>query len=270
MPDQVTDYVATVTGGAGPPVLLLAGGAASSHGFFPGVADALPGHRIVSLDRPGTGRAQAAGAATLPTGSAAVARVLTELDAGPAVILGQSLGALLAVQVATDHPELVAGLLLIDPTPVDLPGQLRSVSRLSRVIALPGKLPVLGPRVDRALFRLMGRQLEATPQTEEAIEVLLTSASLDATARATRTLEADAAALAPRLTRLDGPVVLLTADRPADHPVRASHERLVLALGGRLVAPAGAIHAEQARDPDGINALLRDVVAQAFGGTTHR
>lgn len=261
----MTDYVVSVAGDSGPPVLLLAGGAASSQGFFPGVAEAVPGHRIICLDRPGTGRAQDTGTATLQTGSQAAAQVLTELGAGPAVILGQSLGGLQAVQFATDHPDLVAGLVLIDPTPVDLPKLLRMVNLVSRLIALPGRLPLLGPRVDQALFRAMGRQLKSTPQTADAIEVLMSSASLDATARATRTLVAEAAELTPRLTRLDGPVVLLTADRKEGHAVRASHERLVAALGGRIVAPAGAIHAEQVRDPEAVNALLRDVVAKAFG-----
>lgn len=259
----MTDYVRTVVGESGSPVLLLAGGASSSHGFFPGLIEALPGHRVMQLDRPGTGKAQHLGEATLPTGSAAAAAAVTALGAGPAVVVGQSLGAALAVQFAADHPDLVAGLVLIDPTPLDVPQDVATARRLLSMLGLPGRLPVIGPRLDRTLFRLLGSDVKTTPKTEEAFEVLSTSASLTATARAIRTFEQEAAALVPRVTRIDGPVVLLTADRKPGHRIRASHEALAARLGGRLVAPAGAIHAQHLRDPDGVNALVASVVAEA-------
>ena len=63
-------------------------------------------------DRPGTGLAQDRGAATLPSGAAAAAEVVRSLGAGPAVVVGQSLGGAVALQLATDFPQLVAGLVL--------------------------------------------------------------------------------------------------------------------------------------------------------------
>lgn len=262
----MTDDVTTVDGGKGTPVLLLAGGAASSHGFFPGLVEALSArNRVISLDRPGTGRAQRRGTATLETGSAAAARAVTQVGAGPAVVVGQSLGGALAVQFATDHPDLVAGLVLIDPTPLDLPGQVRTARRIFAVLGLPGMLPLVGPRVDRTLFRLLGSDVKPTERTAEAYEVLTTSATLAVTARAIRTLERETALLAPRVRRLGVPVVLITAERKPGHEIRASHDRLAAKLGGRVVAPPGAIHAEHMRDPGAVNELVRSVVAEAEG-----
>ncbi len=262
------DYEATVTGAQGMPVLLLAGGAASSHGFFPGLVDALSGHRVVELDRPGTGRAVDRGAATLASGSAAAAQVLTDLGAGPAVVVGQSLGGLQAVQFATDHPDLVAGLVLLDPTPHDLPDMVPTIKRLFGVLGAPGRLPLIGPSLDLLLWKLLSLKSATAPEARSGREVMIRSASLAATARAVDSLAEEMNALTPRLRHLDAPVVLLSADRKADHDVRRSHERLIASLGGRVVAPSGAVHADHLRDPSGFNDLVRSVVAEALARAT--
>lgn len=255
------DYVATVEGDSGPPVLLLAGGASSSHGFFPGLVAALPDNRVISLDRPGTGRAAHLGKASFATGSAAAAEAIRSLGAGPAVVVGQSLGGAQAVHLAVEHPDLVAGLVLVDPTPLDSPGQLRMAKRLLSVMALPGRLPVVGKKLDPLLFKAMGGKV--APEAKAALHVMATSATLHTTVQALDETLDETAVLVGRVTRLDVPAVLLTADRKPDHEVRRSHERLAAALGARIVSPAGAIHADHLRDPAGVNVLVRQVVAEA-------
>ncbi|MDP9182526.1 MAG: alpha/beta hydrolase [Actinomycetota bacterium] len=258
----MTDYDVEITGTSGSPVLLLPGGASTSRGFFPGLAEVLAGHRVVSLDRPGTGLAHDRGVATLASGSAAAASVLEDLGAGPAVVVGQSLGGALAVQLAMDHPDLVSGLVLIDPTPVDLPKLAGKLRPLLGVLSLPGRVPVVGARLDRLVWKAMSARSSVAPEARSGLEAMISSASWATTGRAVRTLKDDVVALAPRLRRLDVPVVLLTAERKADHAVRKSHERLVSELGGHIVAPSGAVHAEHLRDPEGVNALVQSVVAE--------
>ena len=192
----------------------------------------------------------------------------TALDvADKLLLLLLELGAL-AVQLATDHPDLVAGMVLVDPTPLDATRDLRLARWIFRVMQLPGRLPLIGRRLDRAPFRSMGKGFDRTPQVEEAFEVMTTSATLAVTSRAIRTMEHDLAALAPRVRRLDIPVVLMTADRPHGHAVRRSHDRLAAALGARVVAPAGAIHAQHLRDPDSVNRLVLDVVGEVDSGAS--
>lgn len=256
---------ARITGDTGTPVLLLPGGAASSRGFFPGLVEALPGHRVVELDRPGTGLAQAEGVATLASGSAAAAQVLRELNAGPAVVVGQSLGGALAQQVAADHPDLVAGLVLIDPTPLDQPRLLRMLPRLFGVLGLPGRVPVAGPTLDRALWALLGgRASTVHPSARPALQAMLRSASVAATAAATRSLAAEGPALVARQQPLGVPVVLLTADRKPGHAVRRSHDAAAQRLGARVVAPVGAVHAEHLRDPAGVRDLVLEVIGEVL------
>ncbi|MDP9101420.1 MAG: alpha/beta hydrolase [Actinomycetota bacterium] len=258
-----------VDGTSGSPVLLLPGGAATSRGFFPGLVEALDGHRVISLDRPGTGLASERGTASLPSGSSAAADAIRQLDAGPAVVVAQSLGGAVAVQLAMDHPEVVAGLVLIDPTPVDLPELAPLLRRVFALLGLPGRLPVLGPRLDLLVWRALGMRAKVAQEARGAYDVMIRSATLHTTSKAVASLQGDVTALAPRLRPLDVPVVIVTADRKQGDKVRQSHERLAGTLGGRIVAPPGAVHAEHLRDPRSIHDLVLKVLAEvsvASGG----
>jgi len=89
------------------------------------VADALPpGRRVVTPDPPGLGEApdgdqvaRAVGAGPEPsiaTAADAVAASLTGLGIGRVVVVGLSMGGYVAMALVERHPELVAGLGLVD------------------------------------------------------------------------------------------------------------------------------------------------------------
>lgn len=256
-------YDVRITGSAGSPVLLLPGGAASSRGFFPGLVEALARHRVMELDRPGTGVAQRTGTATLTSGASAAAQAIRDLDAGPAVVVGQSLGGLVAQQLAVDAPDVVAGLVLIDPTPADQLLQLRLLPWVVGVLGAPGQLPVVGSKLEPLMWRLFGAgKAPVAPEARSGLTVILESATLAATGRATRSLPSEAPALLVRQGRLEVPAVVLTADRKQGHAIRASHEALAVRLGARLVAPAGAVHGEHLRDPAGVRDLVLSVIRE--------
>ncbi|EFK98383.1 LOW QUALITY PROTEIN: hydrolase, partial [Streptomyces sp. SPB78] len=103
-------------GGDGPPVLLLHGLAGYAGEWGP-VAVRLRerGHRVLAMDLRGHG-----GSVRHPRDTSAnahaddVAGLLGRLGAGPAVLVGQSLGGRVALRVAVEHPSLVRGLALIE------------------------------------------------------------------------------------------------------------------------------------------------------------
>jgi pimeloyl-ACP methyl ester carboxylesterase len=261
----MSDYEVRITGDSGLPVLLLAGGAATTRDFFPGLVAALPGHRVIELDRPGTGRAMDRGTATLASGSAACADVLKDL--GPAVVVGQSLGGGLAVAFAADHPELVAGLVLIDPTPLNDPKTLKNLGRVIGPLSAITTLPFLGPKVDQLIFRASTKKFATDTPEQRAGIAAISSASTAQTAAAVKTLPAEGAAVTARLVKLDVPAVLMTGDRLPDHGVRLAHERLAGALGARLVTWPDAEHAEHLRDAKRVNDLVVSVVDEALART---
>ena len=100
----------------GTPVLFLHGVGSSARTW-----DWLPptvtrGRRIVRVDQRGHGRSDhATGTYVLARYGADAVAVLRERVAGPALIVGHSLGGVVAWWVAQNHPELVAAVLLEDP-----------------------------------------------------------------------------------------------------------------------------------------------------------
>jgi pimeloyl-ACP methyl ester carboxylesterase len=74
-------------------------------------------HRVIVVDRPGSGYSTRAPEtpADLSTQASAMAALVRSLGAGPAWVVGHSLGGAVALTLALEHPEQVAGLALLAP-----------------------------------------------------------------------------------------------------------------------------------------------------------
>ncbi|GAA2239306.1 alpha/beta hydrolase [Kitasatospora cystarginea] len=105
-----------------PTVVWLPGGHASGHEFHRLHAVLRETTRSVLVDRPGSGWSDV-GPFPRTTATEAV-ELFTALERagldGPFVLVGHSFGGLLAANAARRRPELVAGLVLLDPTPPDV------------------------------------------------------------------------------------------------------------------------------------------------------
>ncbi|MFD8701994.1 alpha/beta fold hydrolase [Kitasatospora sp. NPDC059648] len=103
--------------GDGPPIVLVAGCGDSSLSWAPLLPELAGLGRIVAYDRAGLGASAPARAPrpTLDTQVEDLAVLVRHLDAGPAVLVGHSWGGQLAQLLARQRPELVAGLVLVDP-----------------------------------------------------------------------------------------------------------------------------------------------------------
>ncbi|WP_372660347.1 alpha/beta fold hydrolase [Amycolatopsis kentuckyensis] len=241
-------------------VLLLPGGAESCAGFFPGLVEGLeadPGVRVLQHDRPGTGTSTEDG--SLAGAAAHLGAFLERLDVGPVVVVGQSLGGAVAVLLARAHPELVAGLVLLDPTPVNDARLCARIERMTRVLgrlsAVPGLRTLLSKGFRAAALR------GARDLRPDCAAALRRTADLDipTLARAVDGL-AEVSLRESELPRI--PAVVVTADRKPGHAVRRAHERLAAAFGGRLVSWPGATHSVHLDHPDEVLATVREVVAR--------
>ncbi|MFC9930573.1 alpha/beta fold hydrolase [Streptomyces sp. NPDC127190] len=130
--------------GPGPTVVWMPGGHAGGYAMHRLHALARERTRSVLVDRPGSGWSDPG---PFPRTTAAEAvELLTALErageTGPYVLVGHSFGGLLMANAARRRPDLVAGLVLLDPTPPDVVafgpslGTLRHAARGQTVLAL--------------------------------------------------------------------------------------------------------------------------------------
>jgi len=127
----------------GTPVVFLHG-VGSSARTWAWLPDAVTDRRrTVRIDQRGHGRSDhAPGTYVLGRYGADAVAVLRELVTGPALLVGHSLGGVVAWWVAQNHPELVSAVLLEDPpllagdTPERLAGRFRDVFRGVRSMIL--------------------------------------------------------------------------------------------------------------------------------------
>lgn len=253
---------AKVLGDAGPVVVLLPGGAEAAEGFFPGIVEGLladPGCRVVLWDRPGTGSAAVPG--WLADAPDAVHTMLAALGLGPVVVVGQSLGGAVAAMLACAHPDDVAGLVLLDPTPVNEPSLARLSERLARVTAGIARLSA-GRRLLLRMLRAEGeRSISRHGMGPAAREATRRTAQLDLAQlhRAVRGLgdlarDFDESRLSPI------PAVVVTADRKPTSGLRRAHQRLATRLGAPLLSWPGAEHAVHLTHTGQVLEAIRGVV----------
>ena len=138
--DGSVHYAATGDGG---PVLVLIHGIGTSYISWYPVFEALGEHyRVFAIDTIGHGFTPPHGRrATMRRNAELVADFADRISDEQVILIGNSMGGLIAMITAVTHPDLVAGLVLVNPA---LPiVSLRSLSRESQRLALP-LVPVLG------------------------------------------------------------------------------------------------------------------------------
>lgn len=124
-----------------PPVILVHGASGNALDQMKGLGEVLSrSHRVIAFDRPGLGHSERPSDADMSTPSAQArlcAAAMTQLGIGRAVVVGHSWGGAMALALALDHPDRVAGLVLLAPVSHPWPGGITWYYRL------PG-MPVLG------------------------------------------------------------------------------------------------------------------------------
>ena len=146
--------------GAGRPILALHGVGGSAH-FFRGVADRLRApYRVIAVDLPGTGRSLRPGADPVDTARAlSLDGWMADLGAlvrdhlqEPAVIVGHSLGTILALEAWRRFPESILALVFVGGLPVPRPTIRERLSERIAAIARDGGLSGYGPKVSPGNF----------------------------------------------------------------------------------------------------------------------
>ena len=124
--------------------------------------------RSILIDRPGTGWS---GTGRFPRTTVREAEEMVEAlkasgEQGPFIFAGYSFGGLLAANIARRHPELVARLVLIDPTPLEtivFGPRLGAIKTMRRIAFVTGVFRLFGIHFDVARWAT-----ERNPSYKEA------------------------------------------------------------------------------------------------------
>jgi pimeloyl-ACP methyl ester carboxylesterase len=155
--------------GTGPPVLLVHGLAGQMHNFTHSLLGRLLKHgfRVVIPDRPGSGYSTrpAHASATINAQALVISRFCEELSLERPLVVGHSLGGAIALALALNHPEQVAGLALLAPAtqrpdrvPPPFDGLLIASPLLRRLVAWTVVTPLSIANSKRTLALLFGPQ----------------------------------------------------------------------------------------------------------------
>ena len=114
--------------GAGDPPLVFVPGWCCDRTFFaPQVEHFRRSHRVIALDPRGCGESPVPDDGyDIPTQAADVAALCKDLGLERPVLVGHSLGGMIAVELAAARPELLGGVIGVDPGPFDLLPEVRA------------------------------------------------------------------------------------------------------------------------------------------------
>ena len=262
-----------------PVVYYLHGGPGyNSHSFRDLAGDDLERFQVIYADQRGGGRSYGSGSADLSVLASDVAAVLCGLEVQSATLLAHGFGALVAVQPALESPELVNGLVLVNPW-------------LS--------MPLLARDLNRAAVRLTSGEGEDADQgadeeyvgepqqlVDEAFSLVNPKALFDhlefpSPSSRLRLEHSDAATLLgpaeedepvgvwlldllPKLSELTPPVVVLVGQRDGTaYPSQA--EAVLSRLPDALVSLLDAGHYPWIDDPEAFTPLLHQALEHVTG-----
>jgi len=281
-----------VSAGRGKPAVLFESGlAASSVSWTRVMREVATFTRACAYDRAGFGWSERPAQLRTP------ARMLDELHGvlraaaaePPYILVGHSFGAFLVCAYASQHPEDIVGLVLLDPPSEwheitrERARLLRRGIRLSRVGAVLARLGVvraslaqltggapgvprttvriLGPTVLRTLEHLVGEVRKLPPDVHPIVEAFWCQPKcFNAISAHLAALEETAAAVAGMTSLSDIPLVIISGGSQRPETIARHRDLARLSTRGRHVVAAKSGHWVQFDEPDLIVATVREMV----------
>jgi len=182
-----------------------------------------------------------------------LAEFMNQLDIASAVMVGNSAGGTLAVQMALDHPERVEALILVDPAVLTLGGpptffnsiiKLPSIDRIGPLLARLG-----GSMTEGFLRRAYHDPAKITPDTLEGYQEPLRAAHWDL-AFWEFIKAAEPINLAVRLGEMDLPVLVITGDDDRIIPTEESIQVAGMIKNAKIVVIPECGHVPQEECPE--------------------
>ena len=245
---------------SGVPIVMLHGASSNLEVMRPLAERLARTHRVVLLDRPGHGwstRENFSDSTPQPQ-ARMIAEALQKLGLGQVIVVAHSWSGALALRIALDHPDRVAGLVMLAPVAYPWPG---GVSQYNYAVTAPVVGTLLAHTVMLPLGLLLadsGSRSVFAPQAmpanfvqDSATRLLLRPRELVANAWDLVTLRAAMAEQAPRYGNITAPITIIAGD--ADKTVSTHIHSQPLdktAKNTKLIVLNGVGHMIQYAAPD--------------------
>jgi pimeloyl-ACP methyl ester carboxylesterase len=204
-----------------PPIVMLHGASSNLEVMRPLAERLSHDHRVVLIDRPGHGwstREKFSDSTPRPQ-ARMIVEALQKLGLEPAIFVAHSWSGALALRIALDHPDRVAGLVMLAPVAYPWPG---GVSQYNYAVTTPVIGSVLANTVTLPLGLMLadsGSRSVFAPQPiphdfvkDSATRLLLRPREFIANAWDLVTLRAAMAEQAPRYGTITAPITIIAGD----------------------------------------------------------
>lgn len=257
-PEGRIAYTDTGTG----PLVVAVPGMGDLRGTYDDLVPELTGagYRVVVSDLRGHGDSDATFTTHGDDVTGADLLALVEhLDAGPAVLMGSSMGGSAAVWAAAERPDLLRGLVLLDPhlRETGSPAALRLYRLLYRVVfARPW-----GAAAWAWLYSSMFAKGHHSPRHEEHVAAIRRSMADPAHLRSFRDLAVtlDHSVVEPLVPRVQAPSLVVVGELDPDYKDAAAElARMRDALGGTQLLVPGVGHYPQHQAPEVVAPVVLD------------
>jgi len=256
--------------GAGPAVVLIHGQGGSWQWWLRILPQLSKHARVVALDLPGFGNSDPVGAGKVFDGHVgAVVGLLDHLGISEAVVVGHSMGGLVSLRVAVEHPERVSGLALTNAggirlSTIRLQFILLGLQLVARMLAQP-RVSLRIARTSWMRSALMAGAIHSklSVTTELAVELLPRMASPGYVA----SLREGAEALARVKPEDVGcPSLVVWGERDRILPLSVGIEMSTTIPDARLVTLPEVAHCAMIEAPDRLTELLAPFVCDPKTG----
>lgn len=242
--------------GTGPAVIFIHG-LSSSMELWTGLNQAkLSGHTLVSYDLRGHGRSeQTAGAHTLKKHTADLMALMEGLDIERASLVGHSLGAMIAIELAATQPSKVQSLSLISTAAVFPQETRNALFEMASAATFGGMDSIVDQLVE---FSFRPAFCEARPKVVEAIRRSILASDAPSIVAATRMVaKVD---LRPRLASVSCPTQILVGSEDLLTPPELAEELASSIPGSQLNQLPECGHAAPVEQPGLITQQLAEFV----------
>ena len=253
LPRSKQGDLSTIVSGDGPPVLLIHGVGLRGEAWCGQIDTLSTDHKVTAVDMPGHGASVLRGGKmTLTDYSDCIAATLTE----PTLVIGHSMGAMIALDIAVRFPNLVLGVVALNA--VYQRDTAASKAVMARAANLDGHSM---PDPSGTLERWFGT---AASPARDACRNWLNSVDPKGYAAAYRVFASEDGPAPADLATLRCSALFITGSKEPNSTTAMSHAMALLAPRGRASIIEGAAHMMPMTHPNLVNAALLEFAQECF------